>query len=66
MTTSVNLDLPASTLDDAFRKLTRPEGATAEYRTKHSAQVNVIDFDKPGNNDWVTVNQFTGVSLMSL
>ena len=30
----LNLSLPASALDDAFRKLTRPEGATLEARNR--------------------------------
>ena len=30
----LNLNLPASTLDDAFRKMTRPEGATLEARNR--------------------------------
>ena len=30
----LNPDLPASALDDAFRKLTRPEGATLEARNR--------------------------------
>ncbi|MDA8163236.1 MAG: type I restriction endonuclease, partial [Desulfobacteraceae bacterium] len=39
------------------------DGVTVEYRSKDGsiagAQAKVIDFDKPGNNDWVAVNQFT-------
>ncbi|MDE2638398.1 MAG: type I restriction endonuclease subunit R [Chloroflexota bacterium] len=31
----LNPDLPAPALDDAFRKLTRPEGATLEARNRH-------------------------------
>ena len=78
----LNLDLPAEALEDAFRKLTRPEGAslethnlafhrmlvagvTVEYRADNGAirgaQARVIDFDVPGNNDWLAVNQFTVV-----
>ena len=30
----LNPDLPASALDDAFRKLTQPEGATLETRNR--------------------------------
>ena len=30
----LNPDLPAEALDDAFRKLTRPEGATVEVRNR--------------------------------
>ncbi len=76
----LNPDLPAATLDDAFRRLTRPEGATLETRNRafhgmtvegvnveyrnaegalRGAQVKVIDFDDPGNDDWLAVNQFT-------
>jgi type I restriction enzyme, R subunit len=76
----LNPTLPAEALDDAFRKLTRPEGptlearnravhrllvdgVTVEYRTGggsiRGAQVRVLDFDDPNNNDWLAVNQFT-------
>jgi len=76
----LNPDLPLEALDDAFRKLTRPEGATlvarnhalhrmlvdgvnVEYRRPDGriagAQVHVLDFDDPQNNDWLSVNQFT-------
>ena len=75
-----NPDLPAVALDDAFQKLTRPEGATLEARNRafhrmllegvtveyqagegaiRGAQVQVIDFNEPANNDWLAVNQFT-------
>ena len=78
----LNPDLPASALDDAFRRLTRPEGSTLEARNRafhrmavdgvtvehrtdngaiRGAQVRVIDFDDPANNDWLAVNQFTVV-----
>jgi len=76
----LNPTIPAEALDDAFRKLTRPEGptlearnqqvhrwlidgVTVEYRHKDGhiagAQVRLLDFDKPDNNDWLAVNQFT-------
>jgi type I restriction enzyme R subunit len=76
----LNPTLPAEALDDAFRKLTRPEGptlearnrtvhrlfvdgVTVEYRTAdgaiRGAQIRVLDFDNPENNDWLAVNQFT-------
>ena len=76
----MNPSLPAAALDDVYRKLTQPEGATLEAhnRTFHRLLVNgvnveyragdgsirgdqakVIDFDNPGNNDWLAVNQFT-------
>ena len=77
---AMNPDLPSEALEDAFRKLTRPEGATLEARNRafhrmlvegvtveyraaggaiRGAQVQVIDFDQPANNDWLAVNQFT-------
>jgi type I restriction enzyme R subunit len=41
------------------------DGVTVEYRRVDGsiagAQARVIDFEKPGNNDWVAVNQFTVV-----
>ena len=76
----LNPGLPADALDDALRKLIRPEGSTLEarnrafhrmlvdgvtvgYRGEDGAvrweQVRVIDFDDPGNNDYLAVNQFT-------
>ena len=76
----INPGLPEEALDDAFRKLTRPEdttlearnhafhrmivnGVNVEYRNTggaiRGAQVRVIDFDAPDNNDWLAVNQFT-------
>ncbi|MFN3614581.1 MAG: type I restriction endonuclease subunit R, partial [Rubrimonas sp.] len=76
----LNPALPADALEEAFRKLTRPEGAdliqqnralhrllvngvTVEYRTREGevrgAQARVIDFDEPGGNDWLAVNQFS-------
>jgi type I restriction enzyme R subunit len=78
--TRLNPQLPAEALEDAFRRITRPEGAepitrnralhrllvdgvTVEYRradgTIRGAQVRVVDFDHPENNDWLAVNQFT-------
>lgn len=80
--TLLNPNLPIAVLNDAIRKLTRPEGSTlearnrafhhmvvdgvtVEYRTDNGtvrgAQVRVIDFDDPVNNDWLAVNQFTVV-----
>ncbi len=75
----LNPHLPADALEDAFRRLTRPEGATLEARNRSfhrmlvdgvtveyrrdgrvaGAQVRVIDFDNPSNNDWLAVNQYT-------
>ena len=78
----LNPSLPSEALDDAFRKVTRPEGSTlesrnrafhrllvdgvtVEYRTAggavRGAQVSVLDFETPANNDWLAVNQFTVV-----
>ena len=78
----LNPNLPTDALDDAFRKLTRPEGSTlaarnrafhrmaadgvtVEYRDNggalRGAQVHVLDFEQPSNNDWLAVNQFTVV-----
>ena len=76
----LNPSLPSTALDDAFRRLTHPEGATLETRNRafhrmlvngvtvehrdgegriRGAQVKVVDFDNPANNDWLAVNQFT-------
>ena len=78
----INPGLPEEALADAFRKLTRLEGATLEARNRafhrmivdgvtveyrndqgkiRGAQIRVIDFDAPANNDWLAVNQFTVV-----
>ena len=78
----LNPALPAVALDDAFRKLTRPDGSTlqsrnrafhrmlvdgvtVEYRTAagtiRGAQVSILDYENPANNDWLAVNQFTVV-----
>ena len=41
------------------------QGVSVEYRRRDGsiagAQARVLDFDKPGNNDWLAVNQFTVV-----
>ena len=76
----LNPGLPADALDEAMRKLTRPEGSTLEARNRafhrmlvngveieyrgpegrmRGDQVRVLDFDNPGNNEFVAVNQFT-------
>ena len=78
----LNPNLPNEALDDAGRKLARPEGSTlaarnrafhrmavdgvtVEYRDDggaiRGAQVQVLDFEQPSNNDWLAVNQFTVV-----
>ena len=43
----LNLGLPADALDDAFRKLTRPEGATVEARNRafHRMVVNGVEVE---------------------
>ncbi len=79
---ALNPALPAEAFEDAFRKVTRPEGSTletrnrafhrmlvdgvtVEYRTAggalRGAQVSVVDYKNPANNDWLAVNQFTVV-----
>ncbi len=76
----LNPNLPTAALDDAYRKLTHPEGSTLEAQNRafhrmivdgvtveylttdggvRGAQVRVIDFDDPINNDWLAVNQLT-------
>ncbi|WP_420447293.1 type I restriction endonuclease subunit R [Candidatus Palauibacter sp.] len=78
----LNPNLPAEAVDDAFRKITRPEGSTLEARNRafhrllvdgvtveyrppggamRGAQVSVLDYQNPANNDWLAVNQFTVV-----
>jgi type I restriction enzyme R subunit len=78
----LNPDLPPEALQDAFRKLVNPPGATleqrncalhrmlvdgvtVEYRRPDGAiagaQVRILDFDDPDNNDWLAVNQYTVV-----
>ena len=78
----LNPRLPLDARNDAFRRLTRPEGVTpetrnrafhrmlvdgvtVEYRTAEGdlrgAQVIVLDYEDPIQNDWLAVNQFTVV-----
>ena len=78
----LNPALPAEAVDDAFRKLIRPEGSTLEARNRalhrmlvdgvtveyravggamRGAQVSVLDYANPADNDWLAVNQFTVV-----
>jgi len=78
--TRLNPELPAEALEDAHRRILRPEGptlearnrafhkmlvdgVTVEYRTSdgaiRGAQVSIIDFHRPENNDWLAVNQFS-------
>ena len=55
----------AATLIERNRAIHRMlvDGINVEYRRKDGsiagAQARVIDFDKPENNDWLAVNQFT-------
>ncbi len=77
---ALNPDLPAEALDDAYRKLTRPEGSTLDARNRafhrmavdgvtveyrapggaiRGAQARAVDFDYPGTNDWLAVDQFS-------
>ena len=60
--------LPAdSTLEARNRAFHRllVDGVTVEYRTARGAvrgaQVSVLDYGNPANNDWLAVNQFTVV-----
>ncbi len=76
----LNPELPLEALDDAYRKLTRPEGSTLEARNRafHRMLVNgvtveyresggriagrqalALDFERPGANDFLAVNQVT-------
>ena len=78
----LNPNLPSAALEDAFRKLARPEGTTLEARNRafhrmlvdgvtveyrqddgaiRGAQAQLVDFDRPMDNDWLAVNQFTVV-----
>lgn len=57
--------LEGTTLEAKNRAVHRMlvDGVTVEYRHVDGriagAQARVIDFDQPGNNDWLAVNQFT-------
>ncbi len=83
----LNSNLPEEALEDAFRRLTHPEGATLEARNRAfhrmlvdgvtveyrrpdgkvaGAQVRVLDFEDPENNDWLVVNQFAVAEGRSL
>ncbi|HBT75750.1 MAG TPA: DEAD/DEAH box helicase [Planctomycetaceae bacterium] len=77
---NINPKLPHEALDEAFRKLTRPEtpSLSANNRAFHrflvegvpveikrpdgsfgGDRVKVVDFDTPGENEFLVVNQFT-------
>ena len=59
---------PGATIESQNRAFHRMavDGVTVEYGdqtgTIRGAQVRVIDFDSPMNNDWLAVNQFTVVA----
>ncbi len=76
----LNPSLPDEALENALRRLTRPEGSTLEARNRafhrmltegvtvehrtaggatRGAQATAIDFEDPGANDLLAVNQFT-------
>ncbi len=76
----LNPDASPDSIDEAFRKITRIDGAdsVARNRAFHRLLVDgvtveqkrsdgdiggvivrLIDFDRPDNNDWLAVNQFT-------
>ncbi|OPY13839.1 MAG: Type-1 restriction enzyme R protein [Syntrophus sp. PtaB.Bin001] len=78
----LNPAVPAEAIDEAFRKLTRPdlpslaannhiihtylvEGVPVEYQRNDGSiggdLVRVFDYDGPGNNEFLAVNQFTVV-----
>jgi type I restriction enzyme, R subunit len=77
--TRLNPALPSDAIEEAFRKLSRPDspslvlvnhdvhrllvdGVNVEFQREGrivGAQVRVLDFDDPANNDWLVVNQFT-------
>jgi type I restriction enzyme R subunit len=58
---------PGATLEQRNRALHRMlvDGVTVEYRRPDGAiagaQVRILDFDDPDNNDWLAVNQYTVV-----
>ena len=57
-----------STLETRNRAFHRMlvDGVTVEYRTTggtlRGAQVSILDYEDPANNDWLAVNQFTVVA----
>jgi type I restriction enzyme R subunit len=78
----LNPKIPSNALEEAFRKLIRPdspslvannhvihrymvEGVPVEYQRKDGSiggdLVRVFDYDKPENNEFLAVNQFTVV-----
>lgn len=77
----LNPSIPQQAIEDAYRKLTQPEGATVEARNRafhrmlvdgvtveyrladsiRGAQARVVEFERPLENDFLAVNQFTVV-----
>ena len=76
----LNPGIPAEAREEAFRKLTIPQGPSlvannrafhrfltdgvdVEFQGEEGRVINdkvwLFDFDDPGNNDWLAVNQFT-------
>jgi type I restriction enzyme R subunit len=79
----LNPGVSADSLDEAFRRVSRPDGPGLVTRNHHIHRmlidgvtveekrpdgsiggviVRLIDFDEPGNNDWLAVNQFSVAS----
>jgi type I restriction enzyme R subunit len=79
----LNPGVSTDALDEAFRRVSRPDGPDLVSRNRHIHRmlidgvtveekradgsiggviVRLIDFDEPGNNDWLAVNQFTVAS----
>ena len=77
---TLNPNIPADALDEAFRKVTTPDspsliqnnrafhrmlvdGVPVEYKADDGRivgdVVRLVDFDDPGNNEFLAVNQFT-------
>jgi len=56
-------DAPSLVERNRVAHLMLVNGVTVEYRRPDGsiagAQARVLDFDQPGNNDWLAVNQFT-------
>ena len=51
----LNPDLPADALDDAFRRLTRPQGSTTEARNQafHRMLADGVSVEYRDDNDWL-------------
>src|SRR3990172_2585241 len=59
------ISLPSLVLSNHAAHRTLVDGVNVEYQHESGriagAQVRVLDFDQPENNDWLVVNQFTVV-----